>query len=270
MFYFLSKYLPLFIYPLGLSCLLLTAILFLRRFPAWQTRLTIAVLALLWLGGNQWMTMLLLRSLEWRYLPPAEVPHADVIVVLGGATNAQSYPRPTHEVNEAGDRMWYAAWLYKQGAAPKILLSGGSGEWVGPHLGPEAETMAYFMSALGVPQEALIWETHSRNTYENAVETFKLLQGQNVKRIILITSAIHMPRAVRIFERQAARAHIECKIIPAPTDFLLTQADWAYFTRPDPLIQFRNLLPRADNLNRTTDALKEYVGMLIYRLRGWL
>jgi len=270
MFYFLSKYLPLFIYPLGLSCLLLTVSLLLRRSPNWQMRIIALVLIILWLGGNQWATMLLLRSLEWQHMPAADIPRGDVIIVLGGATHAQSYPRPTHELNEAGDRLWYAAWLYKQGAAPKILVSGGSGEWVGPNLGPEAEAMAYFLSNLGVPQEAIIWETRSRNTYENAVESLHLLQDRPIKRIILITSAIHMPRARRIFERYAARTNPAWQIIPVPTDFILSQADWEYFTRPDPLIQFRNLLPRADNLNHTTDVLKEYIGIVIYRLRGWL
>lgn len=264
MFYFLSKYLPLFVYPLGLSCLLLIAILFLRRFQRWQMRIAAVVLALLWLGGNQLVTMGLIRSLEWQHLPSNEIPHGDVIVVLGGATRGQSYPRPTHEVNEAGDRLLYAAWLYHQGAAPKILVSGGSAEWVGPNLGPETEAMAYFMSILGVPQNALMLETQSRNTYENAVETFKLLEGQDIERIILVTSAMHMPRSVKIFSK------FGCEIVPAPTDFHLTQADWEFYTRPNPATQFRNLLPRADNLHHTTEALKEYIGILVYGLRGWL
>lgn len=264
MFYFLSKHLPLFIYPLGLSCLLLTAALFLRRFQRWQMRIVAVVLTLLWLGGNQLVTIILLRSLEWQYLPSTEIPHGDVIVVLGGATRGQSYPRPTHEVNEAGDRLLYAAWLYHQGAAPKILISGGGAEWVGPSLGPEAPAMAYFMSVAGVPEDALTLEIQSRNTYENAVETSKLLEGQNIERIILVTSAMHMPRSIKIFSR------FGCEVIPAPTDFLLTQADWDYYTRPNLAIQFRNLLPRADNLNVTTDALKEYLGILVYGLRGWL
>ncbi|MBN1936628.1 MAG: hypothetical protein JW934_18345 [Anaerolineae bacterium] len=60
------------------------------------------------------------------------------------------------------------------------------------------------------------------------------------------------------------------EVIPAPTDFLLTQADWEFSTRSSLAVQFRNLLPRADNLDHTTDALKEYIGILVYGLRGWL
>lgn len=262
-FFFLSKFLPLFVYPLGLACLLLALIVLVRR-RRWQLAFTIVAFALLWLGGNRIISMAAVRSLEWRHLPPAGLPHAPVIVVLGGGSRSADYPRPTAEVNEAGDRLLYAAWLYRQGAAPRILLSGSHAPLLGSEVVPEAETMAQVLDMIGVPREALWLEDRSRNTYENADETRALLAEEGIDEIILVTSALHMPRSVRLFEHQGLR------VIPAPTDFQVTEADWAHFTRPDLGIQALNLWPSADNLMGTSWAIKEYIGMLIYSLRGWM
>jgi uncharacterized SAM-binding protein YcdF (DUF218 family) len=212
--------------------------------------------------------MSLVKSLEWRHLPNQATvssgAQAEVIVVLGGGTRAQTFPRPTSEVNEGGDRILYAAQLYRQGAAPRLLLSGGMPSLTGSASVPEAESMADILISIGVPEEALWLETTSRNTHENAVETQAILQGQGVERVILVTSALHMPRAYAVFART------DLEVTPAPTDFQVTQEDWAYYTQPDPVLQLFNLLPSADNLSSTTRALKEYVGMGVYRLRGWL
>ena len=268
MFLFLSKFLPPFIYPLGLACLFLALALLLGRRPDWQRRLTAATLVVLWLGGNRIVAMTLLRSLEWRYTPPtisgAPPPQADVIVVLGGATRAQAFPRTASEVNEAGDRLLCAARLYQQGAAPRILLSGGNVPWLGPASIPEAEAMADILMAIGIPRDAIWTEPVSRNTHENAVETEALLESRGVTNVILVTSALHMPRAYRIF------AKTDLNVIPVPADYLVTREDWEHYTQPDPVVQLVNLLPSAQNLHWTTSALKEYVGIWIYRLQGWL
>jgi uncharacterized SAM-binding protein YcdF (DUF218 family) len=269
MFYFLSKLLPLFVYPLGLACVLLALALCLRRRPRWQTGFVAVALALLWIGGNRIVSMALLRSLESQYPPDATLqsspgPHADVIVVLGGGTCAPAAPRLTSEVNESGDRVLYAAQLYRQGAAAHILLSGGTTEWVGASSVPGAENMADILTTIGVPREALWLESTSRNTYENAVETQAILERRGATRVILVTSAWHMPRAYAVF------AQTGLEVIPASTDVLVTQEDWEYYTQPDAVVQLFNLLPTASNLSFTTRALKEYIGLCIYGLRGWL
>lgn len=264
MFVYLSKLLPLLIYPLGLACLLLGGALVLRRRRSWSLYLVAAAFLLLWLCGNRLVSMSLVRSLEWQYLPPAELPRAEVIVVLGGGTRSQVYPRPIHEIGEAGDRLLYAAYLYHQGVAPHLLLSGGVVAVDGPALQPEAEAMATLLTLLNVPHDALWLEPRSRNTHENAVETRKLLEPRGINRIVLVTSAMHMPRAVAIFEKQGF------EVVPAPTDFLVTQADWNYYLTPSPAVQVFNLLATPEALDNTSRALKEYVGILVYRLRGWL
>ncbi len=268
MLFYLSKLLPLFVYPLGMACVLLAVTLVIRRHPQWQTRLIAVTLALLWLGGNRIVAMTLARSLEWRYAPSpgtaSTIPRADAIVVLGGATRTPGYPRPTAEVNEAGDRLLYAAWLYNQGAAPIIVLSGGAAPWIGPAGPPEAEVMAGLLQRMGVPETALLLEPGSWNTYENAEASLDILKAHDIKSIILVTSAIHMPRAHATF------AYPEIDVTPAPTDFWVSQAEWDYYTQPKLSIQLMNLLPSSQDLTLTTQAIKEYIGMVVYAARGWL
>lgn len=263
MFLYLSKLLPLLMYPLGLACLLLILALAIRRHSAWQTTTVLLALVLLWLGSNRLVSMVLVRSLEWRYLPPQPMPQAEVIVVLGGGTRPQTDPRPIPEINEAGDRLLYAAHLYHQGAAPRVLVTGGQAV-IGPQEVSEAQAMRSILAALEVPDEAILVEGQSQNTYENATLSVPILQDEGVKRVLLVTSALHMPRSVRIFRQ------FDLEVIPAPTDFHVTRLDWDYYTQPDLKIQAYNLLPNAEELNWTTRALKEYIGIAVYRLRGWL
>ena len=267
MFIFLSKILPLFTYPLGLCCLLLGLALGLKRTTHWRTRFIACALALLWVSGTRPVALTVARSLEWRVLPPVDrpiVPQGEVIVVLGGGTRTRTYPRPISEVNDAGDRLLYAAWLYKQGAAPRILVSGGTVPLLGPSKIAEAESMTELLNLMGVPAEAIIMEEKSRNTYENVVESKKILEAEGLTDIILVTSAMHMPRAQAIFAKQGL------SVTPAPTDFSVTKEDWAFLAEPDVGSQLLNLLPQADNLALLTKAMKEYVGMAVYWLRGWL
>ena len=264
MFLYLSKLLPLFIFPLSLACLLLAALLVLRKRPRLVLWLGLAAFLLLWLGGNRLVSMALLRSLEWQYLPSDVTPNADVIVLLGGGELPSTPPQPLAGVNDDGDRIIYAAWLYQQGAAPHVLASGGIVGVDGPALQAGADAMAQLLNIMGVPPAALWLEPRSRNTYENAVETKKLLDARGIRRIILVTSALHMPRASAIFRKQGF------DVIPAPTDYAVTTALWDYYLTPDPAIQVFNLFPTAEALDNTMHALREYMGIVVYRLRGWL
>ena len=135
MFLYLSKLLPLLVYPLGLACILILLALFIRNLK-WQKVLLGGAFLVLYLGGNGWVASGLARSLEWRYVPPAETPHAQTIVILAGDERAAHYPRQTPEIGEAGDREIYASHLYHEGAAPFILFSGGAIEWLSADTSP--------------------------------------------------------------------------------------------------------------------------------------
>lgn len=262
MFLFLSKLLPVFVYPLGLACVLLVIALLLRR-RRWQTGILIAVLLLLWLGGSRWVEYGLMHSLERRFPAPAQIPAAPVIVVLGGGTRSGVSPRPFSETNEAGDRLLYATLLYKQGKAPNILVTGGNIDWRGVKPS-EAQDMRSVLTLTGVPEEAIWLEPKAHNTYENAVYSREILAARGIDTILLVTSARHMPRSLALFERQGFH------VIPAPTDYLTTDDDWAGLTYPDLRNQLIQLLPDAQYLYWTSEALKEYIGIFIYSLRGWM
>jgi uncharacterized SAM-binding protein YcdF (DUF218 family) len=270
MYVFLSKFLPLFVYPLGLVILLIFLGLFLYKRVRWQRLVLILSLLTLLVFSNRWTAALLTRSLEWRYFTSPELsptslqalqtPVADVIVVLGGGTESFLAPRPLVEVNGAGDRVLYAAYLYKQGAAPHLLLSGGRIDWLSAGDSP-AQDMASLLDLMDVPEDALWLEPRSLNTAENAVEAKKFLETKGIQRIILVTSAAHMPRAVKLFEDQGF------EVIPAPTDYDLTEEDWQSLTHANLLTQIYNLLPSASNLSSVTGSLKEYLGMFVNTLR---
>lgn len=268
MFIYFSKVLPLFIYPVGLVLLLLAAALALSWRPnrrRWQRGLLLVALLVLWLGSTHWVSYALTRSLEYQYLPPDPLPSVDAIVVLGGGVEPQLAPRPLPEVNQAGDRMIYGAWLFHEGLADKIVLSGGIVPWLSAGAGKtEAESMADIMQMLGVPPEALLLEDQSRNTYENGVYTRELLSEMGAEKILLVTSAAHMPRSVKLFEAQGF------EVVPAPTDFRVTEEDWRFLFEAEPAGQLFHWLPTAYNLYVTTVMLKEYVGMAVYTLRGWM
>jgi uncharacterized SAM-binding protein YcdF (DUF218 family) len=116
---------------------------------------------------------------------------------------------------------------------------------------------------MGVPNEDMLRDDTSLNTRENAVNVKAIMDRERISRILLVTSAMHMPRSLAIFQKLGIQA------IAAPTDFLFSDRDAAERQSSIQAIAL-NLLPDADNLRVTTRAIKEYVGMLAYWLRGWL
>ena len=262
MFIFASKILPLLIYPLGLALILIVCAVLVRR-RVLRTVFLVTALLILWIASTRWAAVFLVRSLEWQFHPPAQSITADAIVVLGGSTRSDDPPRPLIEISESGDRILYAAWLYNEGRAPLIITTGGGIDWrsVGR---PEADLMRDQLLMLGVAPEHILVEPDSRNTYENALNTRSLLADKGVDNILLVTSALHMPRSIQLFRQQGF------DVTPAPTDYLVSQADWSFLFHPDPRTQVLYLLPDAENLHWTSLALKEYLGTFIYSLRGWL
>ncbi|BAZ52549.1 hypothetical protein NIES4103_52130 [Nostoc sp. NIES-4103] len=263
MFLYLSKLLPLFFYPLGLaSILLVVAFVTLWKRPRIAAGAIALSLILLLFSSNAWVAKSLVRSLEWQNLPPTQMPNAEAIVVLGGATKSALPPRPSVDLSESGDRVIYAAQLYRQKKAPIIILSGGRIDWRGSGLAESAD-MADILTSIGIPSQALVQESESLNTYQNAVNVKKILETRGIRKVLLVTSAMHMPRSLKIFQRQGI------DVIAAPTDFLVSQAEIEELGST-PKAAILNLLPDTGNLNQFTSALKEYIGSFIYHLRGWL
>ncbi|MEN8217949.1 MAG: YdcF family protein [Pseudomonadota bacterium] len=255
---FLSKLLPQLIYPVSLTIwLAIFAGLF-----AWRGHKRLAGIALflsvalLWVSSMRVTADYLSISLERKYLPvPIESsPVADAVVVLGGGVATAEPPRLAPDLDNASDRVLHAARLYRAEKAPVVIVSGGVIAWQGATM-PEAIAMKTILQEWGVPATALIMETNSLNTYQNAVETKRILEKQGLNRVLLVTSASHMPRALATFRSAGINA------IPSPTDFEAidrkqrTILDW---------------LPEAKALGQTTSVIKEYMGIAVYRWRGWI
>ncbi len=264
--FFLSKLLPLFVYPLGLSSLLMgLGLLWLWRYPRRATWAIALALFVLFFSSNPAVSNKLVSTLEWRYFPLEPMPTADAIVVLGGATVPAMAPRPWVEVSEQGDRILYGARLYSQKRAPKLILSGGRVSWRGGdsavYSSSEAADMKEFALAMNVPEAAIVLEGNSLNTRQNAVNVQQVLLDQSIDTVLLVTSVIHMPRAVAIFKK------LGINVIPAPTDYLVSTESGGGNTWQG---QILSLIPDAGAIDRFTQALKEYVGFGVYRLRGWV
>lgn len=254
----LSKALTYVAMPLG-SAVLLTALgltsLLVKRI------LLGALLMLLGLGWvGLWATPVfsdwVRGGLESRYPPRAAdvLPVADVIVVLGGGIDVPFAPRVYPDLGAGADRVWHGARLYHAGKAPRILVSGGMLPWRQTGL-TEAEAMQAFLIALGVPRSAILLESTSATTRDNAVETARVMADIGLESAILVTSALHMRRAEGSFRAAGISA------VPAATDHEVVN--------DGPLTPL-DLLPQADALESSSRALKELIGLWVYRWRGWI
>jgi len=225
-----------------------------------------SAMAILLLAGNGWFVRWMSIPLERRIQAPEPIPQADAIMILGGAIYPKEWPRRTVEVSEAGDRVLYAFELYRQKKAPLILCAGGLAE-PGIRDFSEAEDMRTLLQSFGMPAEAILVETNSLNTVQNARYSQPLIRTHKIRRILLVTTALHMPRAVSVVRNQLP----DVEIIPAPTDYLVTDH------KPEPFqlstFSFQllcNLIPSGENLMQMETTLHEYIGLLYYRLRGWI
>ena len=200
----LSKYFTLIISPLGFSLVLVGIALIQLSLKKFKIGITLAITAFIWLWiwSTPLASYLLQYEMESTYPPLSidAVPNADATVVLGGAVRPPSVGFPYANLAPAADRVWHAARLYRAGKARWVVLSGGADLSLAQE--SEAKAMAGFIEDLGVPSSALILEEQSRTTSQNASMTAKLLKDRNVHHILLVTSALHMERAKRLFEKQ--------------------------------------------------------------------
>jgi len=172
----------------------------------------------------------------------ADLPARPVAVVLGGGVSGARPPqRPDPDLGSAADRLWHAARLYRAGLAAHLLLCGGH---VRTGDGSEAQAMRRVLLDLGVPDEAIWVEEGSVNTSGNAAEASRQLRERGIGGVLLVTSALHMPRARAAFERAGL------DVVPAPTDFEVI---------PVPPGVHR-ILPDVEALAGSARAMKEIVG----------
>lgn len=250
----LSRILEMLILPPGLTLLLVAAgLLLLRRHArlAWGLMLT-GLLALYILSIPR-TADLLVTSLE-RHHPPLDeaglrAGRADAIVILGSGRYPAAPEYGGRDTLSGGAliRVRYGAWVHRMTGVP-VLVTGGS-----PY--GEAESEAVLMQRV-LEQEFQVpvnWvEGDSRTTEENARFSAAILEKEGLKRILLVTHALHMRRAVASFRK------FGLEVIPAPTQFRVRSTEE----------RFSDWLPGDGSMARV--ALHEHLGYLWYGLKGAL
>lgn len=252
---YLAKIAAVFISPLGAILALAGAGLVLALL-AWRRSglilVSIAILGL-WICAMPITARLAIGALEQRYpaVAVADLPAADLAILLGGAVEAAVPPRQEPNLGEAADRVLLAAELFRAGKVKRILVSGGNLPWMGTGE-PEAETIRRLLVFWGVAPDAVVMEGASRTTAENAREVAALWPKLGASSALLVTSGAHMPRALATFRKAGLAvtpAAADIRSVPEPFDLL-------------------DLMPDADSLKATSDAVKEVVGYAVYWLRG--
>ncbi len=252
MHFILSKILPLFVLPLGIGLVLILTGHLLRRRKA-----TILGATILYFFSLGFVSDALWGFIEkpWERKSTSSVPIAEAIVVLSGSLG----PAPGKDkIIEWGDpdRFFAGVNLYKEGKASKLIFTGGINPLL-PEFPPESKIYLEKAKSLGVPTKAISITSPVINTAEEALAIKNLITISGFEtspRIILITSAFHMQRAKKVFEREGLT------IIPYPVDFK-SSGSWAGSKWRNPL----KWIPSANSLSRSSSALREILGRIVYR-----
>lgn len=251
----LSEFLANLVIPLNFSItlLLLAVILFIAHRRKTASILVLAALAWvafwslptssLWAGG--------LLEQRYPYTASTNLPSAQAIVVLGGNTaNSRQNWFEEYDRQSTIPRTETAAKLYMAGRAPLIIVSGAALDGGVS----EASMMASALERDGVPASAIIQEDHSLTTHQNAIYSANILRQHQIQQFLLVTSALHMPRAMASFQKLGLHP------IPASSPPQIVVPD-----EPD----FSFWLPDLRALQASRSIVKEYLGILVYWLRGW-
>lgn len=227
-----------------------TALLFTRRWRAGRgglAALSAVLLVLAVFPVGPWLA----APLENRFPVPAEPAHVDGIVVLGGAVDpALSDARGRAAVGGAAERLFAMVALARRHPEARVIYTGGSGDPLKQDL-KEAPVVRGLMLDLGLDVTRMTFEDQSRTTWENAVYSRKLMQPRPGETWLLVTSALHMPRAVGAFRA------VEWPVVPYPVNFTT-------FPGQPPL-----RLDPGGGLAPLGAIQHEWLGLLWYRLRGW-
>lgn len=208
-------------------------------------------------------------------VPMNDVVAVDVIIVLGGSVEPPVHPRIVVELGVAGDRVLHAWRLFRAQKSPLIIVSGGR-SYSDSSMQSEAYYMKEVLVELGVPAEKVVLESGSRNTYQNAKnsrtivgkleiversdetdqhKTPRIVSQVSKESVLLVTSAIHMPRALATFQKAGINAMPATTDIRHSTHAVNNVLAW---------------LPNALSLSQSTDVLREWLAIVFYKLRGWM
>ncbi len=245
----LHKILPVFALPLGVVALLLLFALIRRKF--WPAGLALLIL---YVASTPFVGNRLIGWLESRHPPVAvaQVENADAVVVLGGIFGPPTDSGFLPNFGDTVERLEAGIVLMQTNKAPWLVFTGGRLPWEAREKleGEEARDQAIVR---GISAAQIIVTREVGNTADEARAVAELIKERQWRRIILVTTGWHMPRAARLFRR----AGIDCVIFPV---------DFRRDTRRP--VNFIDFVPCADGLGNTETALREFYGYAFYAVAG--
>ena len=243
----LNKLLPLVFLPFGIVCLLVIVALWRRQW--WPGLLALAVL---YLSSISFVSDRLSGWLEARYpaMPVTAAGPADAIVVLGGILGPAAPDGVMPNWSDSVDRFEAGVALIQADRALRLVFTGARRQWLDRET-TEGEELRRLAVARGVAPEKILVTRFVDNTATEAAAVADLMKADGQKRIILVTTSWHMPRAAYLFRK----AGIECQ--PFPVDFRLDR------TRS---LQLQDFVPSAGAWQGTESALRELYGYAFYRI----
>lgn len=250
MFFILSKLLYFLLIPFNWILILLISIYCIKS-PKRKRRLAFITVIIAIVFSNPWLYKTATKCWQSDFKQLSEVENYETGILLTGMV--QFDRKDQGFFGSAADRFIQTATLYHTGKIKKILVTGGSGSLLHTSR-PEALFLEEMLVKNGIPKEDIITEPASRNTYENAVFSKRILDSLKINtKSLLITSALHMRRSEAIFTKAG---------IPFdtyPTDFKVVDE---YFSIDDTLI------PDAKLLKEWSQLIKEIIGLWVYQLTG--
>ena len=256
MFFILSKILSFLIQPfLWVLGLLLYSLFSKKRLR--KRKALLAAIVMTFFFCNQFIFNQFIKSWESKTITADQIVRPyKVGILLGGYSSSSILPRHDRQnFNHSGNRFFNAFELYHAGKVEKLLLTGGSSRLIDKTY-LEAETMKEYLIRMGVPEEDILTDSRSRNTYENAVYAKELIDSANIRgNYLLITSAWHMPRAKACFDKAGV------SYTPYSVDFLTVEDRWHIGNL---------LLPNPYGFKLWQLLIKEWVGMVAYKMKGYI
>lgn len=224
------------------------------RNPIRKKRGFIAGILMLLFFTNPFIINQLILSYQPKKIPLSANQNFSAGILLGGFAGINDKDKQVY-FYEQSDRFIQTALLYKTGHIKKIIVAAGSGFVFKDDTFREGDFIREQLIVLGIPAEDILLDRNSRNTAENAANTRNIIDSLHLSPpFLLVTSAIHIPRAQRTF----TKAGIETTAYPA-----------AFFvTPPDSKVITDYLLPSSKALMKWDAYLREIIGGLMYRVTG--
>ncbi len=254
MFYFLSKILYALVAPVSLVIMLFSLFILtqIKRY------LYVAFFLLLFFT-NPWIAQ---QVMAWYEVDPIALEQKNqydaIIIPSGFVINFNVNGQQRTNFSDGNDRMLQAIDLFKRGISTKIIYTGGSDTVFGS-FGPEAKLGKDFLIACGIPDSCIWIETKSVNTYQNAAFTAQMLDVKDKnwkqKKYVLCTAGFHMRRAMACFEKQNFQVDAystDIRSIRSKNTILNT------------------IMPNYGGFQAWTFLWKEWIGLVVYKIKGYI